>query len=190
MNCRTPLARRIERPSWSPAVLLLLLVLLTGCASRMTAENRESGTGAERALSKPSSSRPVTAAMQPAPSEVRAGGTFEILVQVEIAGGHHLYASNMVGQPFVPATLDVRLPHGVEALGDWIGSVPTRGRNGGFVYTDSALFRRLLKVHSNVPAGMLSIRGELHYQACTEELCWPPRVIQLSSSLRVYSSKR
>lgn len=156
----------------------------------MDPETKETVTDPQFALSKPSSSEPVTAAMKSAPPEVMAGETFEVLVRVEIAGGHHIYASNMVGKPFLPATLDVTLPGGVEALGHWIGPEPIRRRNGDLVYTDSVLFRRRLKVRANVPAGPLSIKGELHYQACTEELCWPPRIIRLSSSIDVRSPKR
>jgi len=128
--------------------------------------------------------------MKSALPEVRAGEKFEILVRVEIAGAHHIYASNVAGKPFIPTTLDVTLPRGVEALGKWIGPEPTRRRNGELVYTDSVLFHRSLKVRANVPPGLLSIKGELQYQACTEELCWPPRTIQLSSSISVQSPKR
>ena len=166
------------------------MAIVTGCASRILPETKATITDAQFALPKPSSSQPVTAAMKSASSEVIAGETFEILVRVEIAGAHHIYASNVVGKPFVPTTLEVMLPRGVEALGNWIGPEPTRKRNGELVYTDSVLFRRQLRVRANVPAGPLSIEGELHYQTCTEELCWPPRTIQLSSSISVQSPRR
>jgi DsbC/DsbD-like thiol-disulfide interchange protein len=167
---------------------MLLIAIVTGCYSRMAPHTKE--TDAPFASSKPSSSEPVTAAMKSAPPEVMAGETFEILVRVEIAGAHHIYASNVVGKPFIPTTLDVTLPRGVEALGNWIGPEPTRRRSGELVYIDSALFHRPLRVRANVPAGPLSIKGELHYQTCTEELCWPPRTIQLSSSISVQSPRR
>lgn len=168
---------------------MLLIAIVNGCSSRMVLENKETAGDAQFEFSKPSSSEPVTSAMKSAPPEVMAGEAFEILVRVEIAGAHHIYASNMVGKPFIPATLDVTLPRGIEALGDWVGPEPIRRRNGELVYTDSVLFRRRLKVRANVPAGPLSIKGELHYQTCTEELCWPPRTIQLSSSISVRSPK-
>jgi len=190
MSSREPVERHLRCPSRSSAVLLLLLAVVLGCAPRITSEKKKTVTGADFTASKPSSGRPVVAGMQSAPPEATPGGTFEILVRVEIAGAHHLYASNVVGQPFLPVALDLILPDGVEASGDWIGPEPTRRRNGEFIYTDSVLFRRTLKVRVNVPAGSLSIKGELHYQTCTEELCWPPRTIQLSSSVSVYSPKR
>jgi hypothetical protein len=134
--------------------------------------------------------QPVTATMETIPSEVGAGDTCEILVRVKIAAAHHVYASNIVGKPFIPITISLTLPKDVEALGDWIGPEPVLRKNGEFVYTDSALFRRRLRVGVNVPPGPLSIKSEMRYQACTEELCWPPRTIQLSSSISVSSSKR
>ena len=189
MNSREPFRRRVHYLSRTSVVLLLLIAIVTGCASRMVPETKVTITDAQFALPKPSSSQPVMAAMKAEPPEVLAGEAFEISVRVEIASAHHIYASNVLGKPFVPATLDVTLPRGVEAVGKWIGPEPTRRRNGDLVYTDSALFRRPLKVHANAPAGPLSIKGELSYQTCTEELCWPPRTIQLSSSIRVQVSK-
>lgn len=183
-------------------VLWVLIVAATGC-STVPALRRsvERNTGAvvtetqgtiadtQFALSKPSSSQPVTAAMKTTPTEVRAGEIFEILVRVEIAGAHHIYASNVVGKPF-PISLNVTFPGGIEASGDWIAPAPSRTKTGELVYTDCVSFRRSLKVGSNVPGGPLSIKGELLYQACTEELCWPPRTIKLSSSVTVRSLKR
>jgi hypothetical protein len=170
-----------------PALVLIAIVI--GCSSRTVPEAKKTVTNAPFVPTEPSSRQPVTAVMKSAPN-VMAGQAFEILVRVAIAGAHHLYASNASGQPFIPTTVELTLPRGVEALGDWIGPEPTRRRNGELVYTDSALFRRQLKVGANVPAGPLSIKGELHYQACTEELCWPPRSIPLSSLIHVHSPMR
>ena len=187
MNSRKPVRLRVPGAFRLSAVLVLLVAIVTGCSSRRAREAEQTTTDTSLADTKPSSSVPVTAVMETVPPEVRAGGTFELLVRVEIADVHYIYASNAAGKPFTPTTLNVTLPAGVEVLGDWTGPEPTRKRNGDFIYTDSVSFHRPLRVRANVPAGALSMKGELHYQACTEELCWPPHTLQLSAPVRVHS---
>ena len=139
---------------------------------------------------KPSDDQPVTATMEVTPGELTAGQTFQLIVHVDVASAHHIYATNSIGKPFIPTTLSVTLPSGVEAVGPWIVPEPIRRRNGDLIYTDSILFRRSARLHLNIPVGRLSISGDLRYQACTEELCWPPRTLQLSSTIDVHPIKR
>jgi hypothetical protein len=182
------------------AVLWTMMWAVAGCTTRPLMQksvNSVMGTNVTPSeatvtdshfgVTKPSSFQPVVAVMEIIPAKVRKGGTGEILVRLEIAGAHHIYASNIVGKPFIPISLNVTLPDGIEALSDWIAPAPNRTKTGELVYTDSMSFRRSLRVGSNVPAGPLSIKGELRYQACTEELCWPPRTIKLSSSVDIGS---
>ena len=138
----------------------------------------------------PSDSEPVTAVMQAIPSQVAPGGTFELTVRVAIASAHHVYARVPDGSPFTATALTLRLPPGVEALGDWSCSEPARSPSGELVYTGSAWFRRRFRVVSGPPRGMPGIEAGLSYQACTEELCWPPRVLPLTAFLRIDSPKK
>jgi thiol:disulfide interchange protein len=200
MNSRSQNKRQVQFPSWLLVFLWLVTPAAAGCSSEAT-RRRSDGpsyraerisaqakvTDANFGLTEPSSSEPVTATMRANPSTVRAGETFEILVRARIAGSYYLYASNHLDEPFAPVALNLTLPHGVEALGDWKAPAPSRTKSGELIYTDSVLFRRPLKVSSNAPVGVMAIAGELHYQACTEELCWPPRTIKLSASATVSS---
>jgi hypothetical protein len=138
-------------------------------------------------VTKPFSFQPVVAVMEIIPAKVRKGGTGEILVRLEIAAAHRIYSTNVVGKPFVPISLKVTLPGGIESSGGWVAPVPDRTKTGELVYTDSASFRRPFRVGSNVATGPLSIKCELLYQACTDELCWPPRTITLSSPVNISS---
>jgi hypothetical protein len=180
------------------AMLWIAVMALAGCSAESPsrgADRRDAVanvtatkttvTNAQFALPKPSSYRPVTAAMEIVPADVQKGGIAEIQVRLEIAGAHYIYATNVVGKPFIPVSLNVNLPDGIEFSGGWVAPAPDRTKTGELVYTDSVSFRRSLRVGSNVPAGPVSIRGELRYQACTEELCWPPQTITLSSSINV-----
>lgn len=137
------------------------------------------------AAAEPSRTNPVTAAMQPDPPYVRPGETFQLLVRVRIAGGHHIYGTNASPAPFSPTTLTLILPEDLQPAGDWIAPRPTVTKTGAGIYTDSVLFRRPLKVRSNAPLGELSIKGDILCQACTDELCWPAGKIALSASVAV-----
>lgn len=190
MNSRATLERRVQLLALSTVVPLSLIVPEIACSSRPVSLSQGSITGDRFALSEPSSSQPLTAAMNSSSPEVVAGERFEIVVRIKIAAAHHIYASNLVDKPFIPATVDLALPRGVETLGDWSGPEPTRARNGAFIYVDSVVLRRPLRIRANVPSGVLSIKGELHYQACTEELCWPPRTIKLVASIQVRPARR
>src|SRR5262249_36979666 len=62
----------------------------------------------------------VTAAMGIDQPSVSAGKSFEILVQVRIVGGYHIYGTGSVAGPFQPTTLTLDLPQELNAAGDWI----------------------------------------------------------------------
>jgi len=135
----------------------------------------------------PSHAEPVTAAMMTDCQTTRAGETLELSVRVRIAGGYHIYSNRPPHGPFSPTTLVLRLPEELEAVGDWLASSPTTTKTGEEVYIESVLFRRRLKVRSNAGHKVLSIKADLLYQACNDELCWPPGKIRLSASVAVVS---
>ena len=134
-----------------------------------------------------SRTEPVTAAMKADRDTVRAGESFEVLLRVRIAAGHHIYSTNAIAGPFLPTTLDLILPADLEPVGKWVAPRPKTTKTGEQKYSDSILFRRALNVRLNTPPGLLSIKGELRCQACNEELCWPPAKIGVSTSVAVVS---
>jgi hypothetical protein len=136
-------------------------------------------------VAEPSSSEPVTAGMKANHQSVRPGESFDLVVFVRIAGGHHIYSTSKQPAPFSPTNLKLMLPAALEPDGDWVSSKPTITRAGESVYFDSASFRHRIKVRLNALETPLSIKVELRCQACTEELCWPPREIGVSTSVVV-----
>jgi hypothetical protein len=109
----------------------------------------------------------------------------EILVRARIAGGHHIYGTNVVGKAFTPTRVDLALPAGIEPAGDWEAPPTSRAADGEFIYTDSVVFRRNVRARPDLAPGKVRLEGELHYQACTDELCWPPKTVHLSATLTV-----
>ena len=138
----------------------------------------------------PSPGEPVTAAMTIQPNRAAIGETVEVLVRVRIASAHFIHAPGEAGGPFVPVAVNVTLPAGVEPVGDWQLPPPEKGRGNSLVYRDSVVLRRSLKVVSSSAPETLTVTGELRYQVCTDELCWPQGKLQLSAPLTIHSPRR
>lgn len=185
MNCRTQSLRHIRSSIRLSALFVVFVATVAGCSPRDVHQTAEVASTVPSESSRAASVQPVMGTMTSLPDRLEAGDAFELRVSVKIDSAHHIYASNTVRSPFVPATLEVALPDGVEALGTWNGPEPKRRRGGEWIYTDTVEFRRSFRLQTNVPPGLMSIRGEFRFQACTDELCWPPRTIPLATSIRV-----
>jgi hypothetical protein len=130
------------------------------------------------AVPEPSPSEPVKAVMACRPS---GPITAELLVAVRIARAHYLHAEADRGGTFTPLKIETTLPQGVEFDGDWNFPTPEVGRVP--MYRTSVLLRRSLKITS--PPLSREVTGVLRYQACNDELCWPPGKLELSAPLPI-----
>jgi hypothetical protein len=129
----------------------------------------------------PTPSEPVKAAMALRPTKISPGMAGELLVAVRIARAHYLHAEADHGGTFTPLKIEATLPPGVEFVGDWSFPAPEKGRNGVPIYRTSVLLRRTVKFTS--ASQTLGATAMLRYQACNEELCWPPGKLVLSVPL-------
>jgi hypothetical protein len=125
----------------------------------------------------PSSNEPVKAVME---CRTTGGDTAELLVAVRIAGTYYLHAEADYGGTFTPLKVEATLPPGVEFVGDWSFPAPKKER-GIEIYRTSVLLKRTLKVTS--ATANPKVTGVLRYQACNDELCWPPGKLELSAQL-------
>ena len=193
-------------------LVIVLLGALPSCGPESTAKN---SAGTSAALSKtstvsrphtdattvkprvdeisapdPSPSEPVTAVMTIRPQRASAGDTVEVLVHVRIAGAHFIHAQDDAGGPYSPVAVTTTLPDGLEPIGNWRFPAPEMHHGNSPVYRNTALLRRSLGVGSGFEPRTLTVIGELRYQVCTEELCWPPGKLKLSAPLVVQSQRR
>jgi hypothetical protein len=199
------------RAHFDRRLTVLLFGLLSGCNSdppvtdSVVAKSRATGSPASAnhtvanligseidqfSVPEPSPSEPVKAAILIRPVNVSPGETAELLVYVRVASAHYLHAADSSDQTFIPVSIDVALPHGVEAASDWQFPTPEKVHGNALGYRNSVLLIRSVKLLSSVPEQTLHFQGELRYQACTEELCWPPGKIELSAALTVRSQTR
>jgi hypothetical protein len=135
-----------------------------------------------QAVPEPSPSEPVKAVMACRPASHPDGATGELVVVARIARAHYLHAEADQGGTFTPLSIHAALPPGVEFVGDWSFPAPEHGRGGLPIYRDSVLLTRALKVTGPLPPSRV-VTGVLRYQACNDELCWPPGKLELSASI-------
>jgi hypothetical protein len=110
--------------------------------------------------------------------------TAELLVAVRIARAHYLHAEADHGGNFIPLGIETSSPPGVEFVGDWSFPAPERGSGGVPVYRNSVLLKRTLKF--TTPSSLSrDVTCVLRYQACNDELCWPPGKLELSALLPI-----
>jgi DsbC/DsbD-like thiol-disulfide interchange protein len=150
-------------------------VFLSLCATALAQDSHFLSTDAE----------PVRAYIKLSKKEAAPGDNFDVTVQVRIAKGYHIYGAGSTNAPFIVTSLDLPLPKGIQAAGDWIAPKPVRAKDGAMIYTNLIQFQRALKVKSDAPVKPLTLSVELHFQACDEKMCYPPNSLALETSLLV-----
>jgi hypothetical protein len=137
----------------------------------------------------PESSKPVTAAFAVVPEKVIPGKTAEVIVKVRIFPLHHIYALNKSGSENTPTTLQLRLPKGMKLSGAWKAPEPKRAKDKSRIYEEEVVFRATVAVAKSIAPGKHTIKCEMEYQVCDEELCWPPAKLHLATEIEVLPSK-
>ena len=122
------------------------------------------------------------------PAKVPAGGSASLAIRMRIAIGWHIGA---IGQPDPAGTvthLDLQLPPGLVAEGDWLVPPPQRcaGPSGTTLgYQGDVLLQRRLQIVPTQPPGTLTISCTLTYQACNDQQCERPEPITIQPTLEV-----
>lgn len=168
------------------SVLLVLEASLLSCAHTPAPHV----AGGLPAVPDPTSGEPVTAAMAVRPERASAGETVELIVYVRIAKAHYLHAPVDSDDHFLAVAMEDMLPEGVEAAGAWKLPPPEVGTGTSLVYRDSLIVRRQLRVSPRVAPQTLLLSGGFHYQACTDDLCWPPGMVEVSVPLVIQAKGR
>jgi hypothetical protein len=137
-------------------------------------------------LPDPSPSDPVVVGMRFDPAFGGAGDAALLLVSVRIARAHHVYALGDADSTFSPVRINVQFPDELQPQGDWNFPEPEVDKGGRRVYRNALLVQRTVKVAAGAFASSLTVNGQLSFQVCTDELCWPRRSIEVSTSFIVH----
>jgi hypothetical protein len=152
------------------------------------AGNSEESDGS--VVGEPSAADPVKAAMRIRPAAAAPGELVDAIVYARIAPAHYLHAASDSDTTFKPVSIEVKLPDTLESSEDWQFPSPIEIRGDTRGYRDSIMIRRSLKIASGTKPQTVTLAGTLRFQACTDELCWPPGEIALSAPLVIQSKAR
>jgi hypothetical protein len=138
-----------------------------------------SAAAVEPAIPDPTSDAPVTAAAWIIPGTDARRGDMDLHVRARIAPGHYLH-STTAEAPFTPTSVELVPSDWITPAGGWELLTPpdAHGR-----LTDVVEFRHRVRLTEGVKPGRYEVDCTLKYQACTDELCWPPRVLELKAPL-------
>jgi len=109
-----------------------------------------------------------------------ANGNREIVLRFKIHAGYHIYAQVAESDPFIPTTVDVKLPAGYQAVGKLRRS-SFKGFNaqGTTVYEEEAVFRQEI-----AGSGSGEAICTVGYQCCDSKICMPPVEKELKVEIR------
>ena len=119
---------------------------------------------------------------------VARGGSVKGTVTLSIPGGLHVNSNRPNSQYAIPTSVKV------SATGAKTGAVAyPRGKNRKFQFSEDTLnvYEGTVSFSFNltVPAGfkgdVVKVRAVVRYQACTEEVCYPPKSKEVTLTARV-----
>ena len=118
----------------------------------------------------------------------RRGGAVKGTIVMSIPSGLHVNSSHPNTDYAIPTNVKV------SAAGAKVGTVMyPRGTNRKFEFSDDALnvyenravFYFNVAVPKNFKGNTLKVNAEVHYQACTEQVCYPPKSKEITLNAKV-----
>jgi DsbC/DsbD-like thiol-disulfide interchange protein len=140
-------------------------------------------------LSKTKSLFPVTASFRVEKTELGRGEEFNVVVDMRIAAGWHIYAMDRPTGASAATRIHLELPEGFESVRKWTSPEPTLvtplTEQPVFVYDGNAKFKSVVRVLKNAASARTTLRCTIVYQACNQFTCQPPEKISLESEVRM-----
>jgi len=119
---------------------------------------------------------------------VKRGGAVKGTIVMDIPSGLHVNSSRPNTDYAIPTVVSL------SAAGAKVGSVMyPRGKNRKFefsedtlnVYENRAVFGFNVAVPANFKGNTVKIRAVVRYQACTEQVCYPPKSKEITLTAKV-----
>jgi hypothetical protein len=151
---------------------------------------RGPGRTASETPQEPDAQHPVVATAELSPASGHPGESSCILVRVKVAPAWHIYAAQGSKGPGISTALQLKLPAGLEADGDWSYPEPTSGSDDQMIYQGTLEFRRKLRFRPDAAAGPISVVCQLAYQACDPVSCRPPAKMELAARAEIVNRER
>ena len=135
-------------------------------------------------LAEPSGENVVTWGAAVDKPAIAVGDVVTLAVRAKIDPAWHIYAvkgTNTTGVN-VPTTLELKLPAGVEQVGDWDIPESHLISDDTHAYDSDVVFRTQLKATA---AGSHAVSCAVGFQSCNDKMCRPPTSIDVSANLIV-----
>ena len=119
---------------------------------------------------------------------VKRGGAAKGTIVINIPGGLHVNSSRPNSEFAIPTSVKV------SAAGAKVGAVMyPRGKNRKFgfsedtlnVYENRAVINFNVSVPANYKGNAVKVRAVVRYQACTDEVCYPPKNKEITLTAQV-----
>lgn len=177
--------------NFSTTILLLLLSLFAACSgagtgANATVSNASPGANSQAASSKGLPEDVLQASAQKV--EAQAGKSAQAEVHLKIKEGYHINA-NPASQYQIATQLTVEKAEGITA-GQPVYP-PSITKKFAFseqplaVYEKEATIGVPLNVEAKAAKGEQTVAARIKFQACDEQVCYPPRNLQLSIPVSV-----
>jgi len=125
---------------------------------------------------------------KPEPVVAKAGATVEVKLPLQLREGYHVN-SNMPPDPYLVA-LRLTWDAGPFTASDVVYPQPSMIKVEFFpallpVYSGRFELLTRFKVAATVQPGLVNVAGKLHYQACNDRMCLPPKTIDITLPVSV-----
>ena len=184
---------------------LLASGLLSGCRrdassqqTAITVPHKHSASGAAKESPAPprdaqpkeveSSDQALAAKLLVRPSRSAPGAKATLVVHIKLHRGWHIAPFAVPSGPTQPTQLSLKLPKGIQAIGDWKAPETTTlydGSGPSSAYVGDLMFSHELAIDSNQLTGPVEINCRLNYQACNESMCLRSNELSLGTTLEI-----
>ncbi|MEM7205267.1 MAG: protein-disulfide reductase DsbD domain-containing protein [Planctomycetota bacterium] len=141
----------------------------------------------------PTASAPVAVDAFAVPATARPGTEVQLGVRLRMAYGWHTYAATEGDSPFVATQLEVELPDGAEARGDWLMPPPEPypADPGAMIYRNDVVFVRTIRLPLDIDQAQgLELTANVSFQACDASVCLRPEEVRAAAMVQVRPPSR
>jgi len=170
------------------ASILCFPVLLAGCANKPTANPTSEPVAPSPAETKRIASGDVVKA-EVQPTAINAGSSGEVIVRLTIQRGYHINANPPSYRYLKPTELEIGQSEGLSVRS--VNYPPPLNKKFTFaekplaVYEGEAELKATLKADQSAKQGDRSISAKLRIQACDDQVCYPPGVLDLAIPVNI-----
>ena len=170
--------------AYAAALSLVALLTAAGTAGRTTAS-------AGAAATTPAAQADVGVNGFYATNKAQQGRAVEAAVVLDIPSGFHVNANRVLNKFSIPTTVKIETPSGVRASA--VTFPRAKVQKLGFSNEPLALFegRAIMRFNVTFPAnfqtGVTELRAKVRYQACNNEICYPPTTREITMPIAVVS---